>query len=84
MCQEPLSAPTHTRNSERGASDFRTGFAPVGPFVHLSSLPSIQEMVPNTVISSPLFLSIRNQTKFIVGSFEVGDDFMGDDVGYAL
>jgi hypothetical protein len=52
MCQEPLSAPTHMRDSERGASDLRTGFAPVGPFVHLSSHPSIQEMVPDTFISS--------------------------------
>ena len=51
-CQEPLSVSTHTPDSERGASDFRTGFAPVGPFVHLSSLPSIQEMVPDTFISS--------------------------------
>jgi hypothetical protein len=39
--KELLSVPTHTRDSERGASDFRTGLAPVGPFVHLSSLPYI-------------------------------------------
>ena len=51
-CQKPLSVPTHTRDSERGASDCRTGFAPVGPFVHLNSLPSFQKMVPDTFISS--------------------------------
>jgi hypothetical protein len=57
-CQEPVSAPTDTRDSARGGPDFRTGFAPVGPFVHRSSLPSIQEMAPDTCISSgshPLF-----------------------------
>ena len=53
MCQQPLSVLTHKRDSERGASDFRTGFAPVGPFVPLSSLPSIQEMVADTFIPLP-------------------------------
>ena len=52
MCQEPSSVPTPTRDSERSASDFRTGFALVGPFVHRSSRPFIQEMVPDTFISS--------------------------------
>jgi len=50
-CQEPVSAPTKTRDSARGALDFRTEFAPVGPFVQLSSRPSIQEMVPDACIS---------------------------------
>jgi hypothetical protein len=47
--QEPLSVPTYTRDSARGASDFRIGFAPVGPFVHRSLPPSIQEMVPGCI-----------------------------------
>jgi hypothetical protein len=54
MCQEPLSAPTHTRDSERGASDFRTGFAPVSPFVHLSSHRPFRKWFVTPVFSTIL------------------------------
>ena len=40
----------HGRDSERGAADFRTPFAPVDPFVRLNSLSPIQKMAPDILV----------------------------------